>query len=62
MISNASVPFETDERSSPSLLTILAWLVVLTPLAWGIYNTVNTSSKLFSNSPPPAAQPTGAVK
>jgi hypothetical protein len=36
----------TQKTSSPSLIA-LAWLVVLIPGAWGVYNTVLAASKLF---------------
>ncbi len=37
-----------DERATTSPLSIaLAWLVVVLPAAWGVYNTVLRAAKLF---------------
>jgi hypothetical protein len=66
MISNHSVPADAalgaeKPISSPALLAF-SWLVVLIPLAWGVYNTVMTSTNLFiSTAPAQAAPQTGAV-
>ncbi len=66
MISNPSIPADAAPGagkpvSSPALLAF-SWLVVLIPLAWGVYNTVKTSSNLFiSPAPAQAAPQTGAV-
>ena len=40
------------------------WVVVLTPLAWGVYNTVKTSANPFTSSAPDAqaATPPGATR
>jgi hypothetical protein len=62
MISNASSPADANARPLPPIIILLTWLVVLTPLAWGVYNTVNTSTKLFTSASPPVAQPTGVAK
>jgi len=40
---------ENTKKSSPMILT--AWLVVCIPLAWGVYNTVLSSLKLFAAVP-----------
>lgn len=37
----------SDSRKSRSAVILLAWLLVGTPLAWGIYNTLLNSMKLF---------------
>ena len=62
MISTASSPTDANVRSMPPIIIFLAWLVVLLPLAWGVYNTVKTSTNLFINSGPAHAAPqTGAA-
>jgi hypothetical protein len=39
-----------DERVTTSLATIaLAWLVVLLPAAWGVYNTALRAAHLFTH-------------
>lgn len=56
MISNpAMMANGAQVRPSSPALVGLAWLVVLVPLAWGVYNTLKTSVNLFTNSPAPAA-------
>lgn len=45
---------EQAKKSPPSLI-LLAWLVVSIPAAWGVYNTVLGSVRLFTDtatSPP----------
>ena len=44
----------TNETKSPAALVLLAWLFVGLPLAWGVYNTVRNSMKLFQKTSPPA--------
>jgi hypothetical protein len=34
-------------KKSPAALILLAWIVVSVPLAWGVYNTLLNSMKLF---------------
>jgi len=41
---------ENVKKSSPAMI-LLAWLLVCAPLAWGVYNTVLNSMKLFQGSP-----------
>jgi hypothetical protein len=44
----------TNETKSPVAVVLLAWLIVGLPLAWGVFNTVRNSMKLFQKpSPPP---------
>jgi hypothetical protein len=38
---------QTDGGNSNSLGVALAWVVVLIPLLWGVYNTVLNVEKLF---------------
>ncbi len=62
MISTASSPTDANARSVPPIVVFLTWLVVLIPLAWGVYNTVKTSTNLFIDSPPTQTAPqTGAA-
>jgi hypothetical protein len=60
MISNSAMP--APRSSSSPAFVALAWIVVLTPLAWGVYNTVKTSANLFTSSPPPPAATAGVAK
>ena len=46
----------TEKTSSPALVAI-AWLLVGTPLSWGIYKSGLNVVKLFQNAPAPAAAP-----
>jgi len=39
---------KNSEQSTPLVTVILAWLIVLAPLSWGIYNTVINVSKFFT--------------
>jgi hypothetical protein len=41
---------ENTGKSSPAII-LAAWLVVFIPLAWGVYNTVLSSLKLFAAVP-----------
>ena len=41
---------ENTKKSSPAMI-LAAWLVVSIPLAWGVYNTVLSSLKLFAAVP-----------
>jgi hypothetical protein len=43
-----------NETKSPTALILLAWIFVGLPLAWGVYNTVRNSMKLFQQPAPPA--------
>ncbi len=38
------------KKSSPAMI-LFAWLLVGVPLAWGVYNTVLNSQKLFQAAP-----------
>jgi hypothetical protein len=38
---------EDRRNNSPIVLILLAWLVVGVPFAWGVYNTLLSSMKLF---------------
>jgi hypothetical protein len=40
-----------NTKKSPPALIAAAWLLVCVPLAWGIYNTVLSSLKLFAAVP-----------
>jgi len=35
-----------ENHTSPALIT-LAWIIVLIPTAWGVYNTILNAMKLF---------------
>jgi MFS family permease len=37
-----------SEQSTPLIIVILAWVIVIVPLSWGIYNTVINVSKFFN--------------
>jgi hypothetical protein len=37
---------ENTKKSSPVMI-LFAWLLIGVPLAWGVYNTVLSSQKLF---------------
>jgi hypothetical protein len=37
----------TNEKRTPSILIMAAWLVVSIPAAWGIYYTLLNALKLF---------------
>jgi hypothetical protein len=37
----------TTANKSSAMLIFLAWLFVGIPAAWGVYNTVHSSMKLF---------------
>jgi hypothetical protein len=37
----------TNEKKTPSILIMAAWLVVSIPAAWGIYYTLLNAIKLF---------------
>lgn len=39
---------KNSEQSTPLIIVILAWVVVIAPLSWGIYNTVINVSKFFT--------------
>jgi hypothetical protein len=41
---------ENTKKSSAAMI-LAAWLVVCIPLAWGVYNTVLSSLKLFAAVP-----------
>jgi hypothetical protein len=53
---------DPEERKTSPLALAAAWMVVATPLAWGVYQTVKKSIPLFQASGPtgtparPAAQ------
>ncbi len=38
---------ESVQKSSSPLTVALAWLVVVLPAAWGVYNTVLRAANLF---------------
>lgn len=40
-----------NTRKSSSAVILFAWLLVGVPLAWGVYNTVLNSQKLFQATP-----------
>lgn len=42
-----------ERRKSWATAILFAWLLVGLPLAWGVYNTLLSSMKLF-HAPPPA--------
>jgi hypothetical protein len=42
---------ESTKKSSPAMI-LAVWLIVCIPLAWGVYNTVLSSLKLFAAVPP----------
>ena len=37
-----------NEQSTPLIIVILAWVVVIAPLSWGIYNTLINVGKFFN--------------
>jgi hypothetical protein len=41
---------DSTRKSSPAMI-LFAWLLVGVPLAWGVYNTVLNSQKLFQVAP-----------
>ena len=49
----------TEERTSPPLLIVAAWLIVIVPAAWGLTYTVQNAAKLFAA---PAAASIPATK
>jgi hypothetical protein len=52
---------ETKDKSSAAVI-LFAWLLVAIPLAWGVYNTVLNSMKLFQSPPAQAASPAPPAK
>jgi hypothetical protein len=38
---------DTNVKPSSGALIALAWLIVLIPAGWGVYNTVLAAAKLF---------------
>jgi hypothetical protein len=51
---------ENPQKSSPAIV-LLAWLLVSLPLAWGVYNTLLNSMKLFQ-SPPASSTPASSAR
>jgi hypothetical protein len=51
---------ESSNKSSPALI-LFAWLLVGVPLAWGVYNTLLSSMKLFQ-APSTATVPASPTK
>jgi hypothetical protein len=50
---------ENTKKSSPAMI-LAAWVLVGVPLAWGVYNTLLNSMKLFqapASSVPASAAP-----
>lgn len=37
----------TDNKKSPVIVVLVAWIIVGLPAGWGVYNTVMNSVKLF---------------
>jgi hypothetical protein len=52
---------ENETKSSAGMI-LFAWLLVGTPLGWGVYNTVLNSQKLFQSTPAPATAPATPAK
>ena len=46
-----------DPKKSTAATILFAWLLVGVPLAWGVYNTLLSSMKLFQSPPPAASAP-----
>jgi hypothetical protein len=40
----------TEQKRTPRLFILAAWLVVSLPAAWGLYNTVLNAAKLLQSS------------
>jgi hypothetical protein len=38
---------DSNSRKSPAVRLLVAWTIVGVPLAWGVYNTLLNSLKLF---------------
>ena len=47
----------TEVKKTSSLAIAVAWLIVVAPASWGVYNTVLNAQKLFVPAPAPAAAP-----
>ena len=39
---------KNSEKSTPLVIVIVAWIGVIAPLSWGIYNTLINVSKFFN--------------
>jgi hypothetical protein len=56
---NAPVTPEPVRKSTPAGIA-LAWIVVMVPLGWGVYESVVKSLPLFQSSPAAPSAPSSA--
>jgi len=48
---------EENAKKSSAAMILLAWVLVGVPLAWGVYNTMLNSMKLFQAPATPVSAP-----
>ncbi len=48
---------EENAKKSSAAMILLAWVLVGVPLAWGVYNTMLNSMKLFQAPAAPVSAP-----
>ncbi len=48
---------EIDQRDSSPVAIAFAWIIVLIPLSWGVYQSVIKSVPLFEPTTAPTAMP-----
>lgn len=48
----------TENKKTPAVAILVAWLIVGVPAAWGVYNTALNAKKLFTAPPPTTATST----